>query len=129
MTPPEGDGSVFYTINPKSDLPTGTEIRNTARIIFDTNEPIDTPEWLNTIDNSKPESNVLPLDSQQATSTFDVSWTGSDEGAGIQDPQSWLTTMIKSATQTALDKSQDDSVRTDALSRLKITPTSLSNTR
>lgn len=85
VTPPEGDGSVLFTINPKEGLLTGTEIRNKADIIFDTNEPIVTPEWLNTIDVDKPVSNVLPLDDTQSDPEFMVYWTGSDIGAGVKD--------------------------------------------
>ncbi len=85
INPPDGDGSVLFTVMPKEDLTTGTEIRNSASIIFDTNEPIETPDWLNTIDNTKPTTNVLPLTSEQNTTDFEVQWTGTDEGAGIRD--------------------------------------------
>jgi len=70
---------------PKDGLPTGTEIRNKASIVFDTNDPIVTPEWLNTLDNSKPASQVLALAPTQDASDFEVSWSGTDEGAGIKD--------------------------------------------
>jgi hypothetical protein len=80
---PEGDGAVLFTVRAKSGQPTGTEIRNKARIIFDTNAPIDTPEWLNTLDNAPPDSQVLPLASNQDSTHFQVSWSGSDAGAGI----------------------------------------------
>lgn len=81
----EGEGSVVFTIMPKPGLPTGTEIRNSASIIFDTNEPIVTPEWLNTLDNTKPESSVVPLVPEQEIARFEVSWAGEDDGAGIRD--------------------------------------------
>lgn len=48
-TPPEGDGSVLFTVAAKPALALGTEICNQARIVFDLNAPIDTPEWCNTI--------------------------------------------------------------------------------
>jgi HYR domain/PKD domain len=83
INPPEGDGSVLFTVMPKTGLATGTEIRNKARIIFDVNEPIDTPEWFNTIDNSKPTSSVLPLTASQCESNINVQWAGTDEGSGI----------------------------------------------
>ena len=84
VNPPEGDGSVLFTIAPKA-LPSGTEICNQANIIFDTNEPIVTPEWCNTLDNDVPISAVLALPSIQATTDFEVQWDGSDVGAGIRD--------------------------------------------
>lgn len=83
--PPEGDGSVLFTVMPKKSLPTGTEIRNKARIIFDTNAPIDTPQWLNTLDNTKPTSKVLSVNARQCASSFQVKWSGSDVGAGVRD--------------------------------------------
>ena len=85
VNPPEGDGNVLFTVMPKTDLPTGTEIRNHAEIVFDVNSPIVTPEWLNTIDNDKPESIVLPLTSIQNLTDFLVEWTGNDIGVGIKD--------------------------------------------
>src|SRR6185369_2519510 len=48
--PPHGDGSVAFTVLPKANLTTGTQIANHASIVFDVNAPLDTPEWLNTID-------------------------------------------------------------------------------
>ena len=79
---PEGDGVVVFSVKPKTGQPDGTQIQNKARIVFDANAPIDTPTWLNTIDNSAPESHVLPL-AAQSSPRIQVSWTGSDTGAGI----------------------------------------------
>ena len=59
LNPPEGQGSVSFTVDPVGSLPTGTEIRNQASIVFDLNEPIVTPEWLNTIDLEDPVSQVV----------------------------------------------------------------------
>ena len=92
VTPPEGEGNVLFTVMPKTGLATGTEIRNKAKIIFDVNEPIETNEWMNTIDNSNPSSHVLPLDAVQYTATFDVQWEGSDDGAGIKDYTLYVST-------------------------------------
>ncbi len=58
--PPAGDAQVHFTIRPKAGLATGTAIRNHARVVFDTNAPIDTPEWLNTIDASAPSTTPTP---------------------------------------------------------------------
>ncbi|MBI4547656.1 MAG: VCBS repeat-containing protein [Ignavibacteriae bacterium] len=82
---PEGEGSVSFSIMPKSNLVTGSEIRNKASIVFDVNPPMLTAEWLNTIDNSKPRSSVLPFAPIQDSIAFLVSWSGSDTGSGIQD--------------------------------------------
>lgn len=82
--PPEGQGSVFFTIMPNRGLATGTEVRNQASIVFDVNAPISTSEWLTTIDNAAPSSQVLPLGSPQSPD-FRVEWSGTDDGAGVQD--------------------------------------------
>jgi hypothetical protein len=85
VNPLEGEGSVLFTVMPKAGLPTGTEVRNRASIVFDVNPPIDTPEWLNAIDNSPPASRALALAETQASPSFLVQWAGSDEGSGIRD--------------------------------------------
>jgi hypothetical protein len=75
---------VLFTILPKDVLTTGTEVRNKASIVFDANPPINTPEWLNTIDNTNPVSRVAPL-SAQSSHSFQVNWSGSDIASGLQD--------------------------------------------
>jgi len=85
VTSPEGQGSVLFTVMPKTNLPSGMEIRNSAGIVFDTNAAIVTPEWLNTIDNDSPLSYVAPLPATQPTADFLVQWAGSDLGAGVLD--------------------------------------------
>jgi hypothetical protein len=82
---PEGEGQVLFTVQPKEGVATGTEIRNRARIVFDANPFIDTPQWLNTIDNSKPTSHVLPLPATQCTTGINLQWSGTDQGSGISD--------------------------------------------
>jgi hypothetical protein len=83
--PPEGEGSVVFTVAPKAGLATGTEIRNRARIVFDANDPIDTAEWVNTLDSDNPASLVEPLNQMQSSATFQVCWAGADRGAGVMD--------------------------------------------
>ena len=70
---------------PKQGLPTGTAIRNRATIIFDLNAPINTPEWLNTLDNTTPTSHVLSLAATQTSPNFQIQWAGTDVGSGIND--------------------------------------------
>lgn len=82
-SPPEGEGWVSYTINPKSNLLSGTEICNKAIITFDSNPQIETNEIINTIDSLPPISNINPLQTE-SPSEFEVSWTGNDDlGSGI----------------------------------------------
>lgn len=84
VNPPEGDGAVVFTVKYKAGLPTGTRICNRANIVFDENDPILTPDWCNTLDKTKPSSQVLPLAATQTAVDFLVQWSGADEGAGIQ---------------------------------------------
>lgn len=83
--PPGVGGSVFFTVMPKASLPTGTEIQNQASIVFDVNAPILTQVWTNTLDGSAPTSSVVALPPTVSSTSFPVSWAGSDPGAGIQD--------------------------------------------
>ena len=53
-----GEGYVKYVVKPKSGLPSGTEIINRASIVFDYNDPILTPQVLNTLDAGVPTSHV-----------------------------------------------------------------------
>ena len=100
--PPEdctgiGKGYIAYTVQPRADLPTGTEIRNVALISFDDQTIIATnqidpqnpaagtdpkKEALNTIDASGPTSQVLPLPATTTTTDFTLSWSGSDDAGG-----------------------------------------------
>ena len=83
--PPKGEGWVCFSVKPKMDLTTGTEIRNKATIVFDVNPPMDTPEVFNTIDSDPPESWVEPLPEKQDSWEFEVRWNGTDNGSGIKD--------------------------------------------
>jgi len=80
----EGTGYVSYDVKLKSTLVTGDSINNIAQIIFDTNAPINTNNWLNVIDIDKPISSVNPLPTNINTASFLVSWGGSDYISGIR---------------------------------------------
>jgi len=80
---PQGAGVVSFSVLPKPGLQTGTVIRNQASIVFDTNAPIVTNEWFNTIDDGKPGSHVQPLAPKIRTNSFTVNWSGADGNSGI----------------------------------------------
>jgi len=84
-TPPEGDGFVSYSLKSTSELVTEDEIINSASIIFDANEPISTGEWVNTIDETKPESEMNGMDPTGTLTSFDISWSGSDAHSGVKE--------------------------------------------
>ena len=80
-----GQGSVLFTVMPKSGLAAGMQISNKATITFDLNAPIDTNTFTNTIDNSLPKSHVGELNSAQPFVIFLVKWSGTDTGSGVRD--------------------------------------------
>ena len=97
----DGEGLVSYFVSLKENVPSATRFGSAARIIFDENEPIDTPVWSNILDTEAPVSTVDPLDSVQTSAGFNVSWSGSDDASGIQhytiyvsengaEPEIWL---------------------------------------
>jgi hypothetical protein len=90
-------GHVSYTILAKSGLPTGTQIRNVALIIFDQGQVVATNqrdphdpsagtdperECLTTIDSGAPASQVLPLPPRSYQPDFQVCWAGQDDAGG-----------------------------------------------
>jgi RHS repeat-associated protein len=80
-SPPEGDGSVSYTIQPKASDTTGTIINAQASIVFDVNAPIATSQISDTLDARPPTSSVNALPTY-SPATFTVSWTGQDDPGG-----------------------------------------------
>jgi hypothetical protein len=81
----DGEGSIVFSIMPKTGLNSGTAIRNRASIIFDDNAPIVTNEWSNTVDGEAPMSQVQALNNVQPGSQFVVHWSGSDAGSAVRD--------------------------------------------
>ena len=89
----------LHRSRPMPGLPTGTQIRNVANIVFDGNTPIatdqvsdedpsqgidPTKQALITIDNTAPTSSVAALPATESSTSFTVSWSGSDgDGSGI----------------------------------------------
>ncbi|MDO8336185.1 MAG: CARDB domain-containing protein, partial [Candidatus Saccharibacteria bacterium] len=56
-----GEGYVTFSLKPKQEQATGTQIKGIAIITFDNNPPITTNEVFNTIDANAPTSSVVPL--------------------------------------------------------------------
>lgn len=75
---PGETGHVLFSIAPKPNLPSGTEIRNSAEIQFEIFDPLTTPEVVNIIDSEVPNCVVDALPAQVPTLQFDVFWSGSD---------------------------------------------------
>jgi RHS repeat-associated protein len=80
----QGTGYVTFSVMPKTGLANGTTISNQASIVFDVNAAIATNTVTNTIDSVYPTSSVSTLSATTASTSFTVSWSGSDPaGAGI----------------------------------------------
>ncbi|WP_166362084.1 calcium-binding protein [Pseudomonas akapageensis] len=85
-----GEGYVNFIVKPAAGAATGAVIDAKATIIFDTNEPIDTPAIFNTIDALLPSSQMdtaaatgSPAERTVQSTEFDVSWSGDDTGSGL----------------------------------------------
>src|SRR5262249_11346515 len=100
--PPEdgsgrGMGYITYTVQAKSVLPTGTQIRNVADVTFDLGNTIatdqvsetdptlgvdPTKQALVTIDSVAPASTVAALPAVSSVNVIRVSWSGTDDPGG-----------------------------------------------
>jgi hypothetical protein len=79
-----GQGGVMFDIQPYDTVSTGRMISNMAAIYFDFNDPIITNNWILHADNDPPSGHILALPDTQQTSSFMISWEGSDSGSGIR---------------------------------------------
>jgi hypothetical protein len=71
-----------YIVRPKEGSTSGTRIDAQARIVFDLNEPIDTPAIFHTLDAGTPAASVNPLPVRTGSTTVNVSWGGADDAGG-----------------------------------------------
>jgi RHS repeat-associated protein len=80
-----GQGFVTYTIKPKPSDATGTALAAQATVVFDTNSPLNTNAVTNIIDAGPPTSSVAALPAAEISTSFIVSWSGTDDvgGSGI----------------------------------------------
>ena len=82
VTAPEGDGFVTYAIQPATTITTGSVIDAEASIIFDDNDPIETPPIFNTIDAGAPTAQLTPQTREPDSNDIILSWTASDDAGG-----------------------------------------------
>jgi hypothetical protein len=78
----QGQGFATYTVRALQGTPSGTVVDAEARIVFDTNAPIDTPRVFNTLDGGIPVSSVTEAVATATAGVYRVSWTGQDEPEG-----------------------------------------------
>ncbi len=87
-----GQGFIEYRVQPLSDLDTGVTVSQQASIVFDTNEAIDTPVFLNTIDADAPVAGVILAPQTSKAATFPVAWAGTDVGSGLDSYDVYVST-------------------------------------
>jgi hypothetical protein len=81
-----GEGFVNYRIRPDQDSQTGDELHAEARIIFDSNLPIDTPPVFNTIDADLPVSTLQGSHTPMENSvSYELQWMVEDAGSGLRE--------------------------------------------
>jgi len=78
LLPPGVEGTIQFSVVPKTSSPTGTVTSNQATIVFDYNPPMSTSVWSNTLDNDPPISHVKKLAASQKLGYFTVKWSGTD---------------------------------------------------
>jgi hypothetical protein len=84
---------VSYTIQPKANAADGTQFTAQAAIVFDTEAPLLTNTWLNTLDLVPPTSQVSALPARTLVPSFMVNWSGSDgSGSGIASYDVYVST-------------------------------------
>jgi uncharacterized repeat protein (TIGR01451 family) len=108
LQPHETD-NVLLSIRPKSNLPSGTKIRNKATIQFEIFESLDTNEVVNVIDNTRPTCMVNPLPTTTPTLSFPISWSGAD-AVGEIESYSILMSVNGGSFSPFLEKTSDTSV-------------------
>ena len=107
----DGEGFVTYSAQPMAGATTGTTISAQASVVFDTNAPLKTPTFVNTIDAGAPTSTVTAALPADRPSSFTVELspaTTSSGGSGIgsftiyssdnNGPFIWLTTTSDTST-------------------------------
>ena len=111
VTPPEGEGYVSFSVMTKNNLPSGTELKNTAAITFDLNKPIITNEVVNTIDFLSPVTTLAALVDTVFGNSVTVTWNATDpeNGSGISTTTVYMSDNdggfypVGSTDQTSLD--------------------------
>ena len=86
---PEGEGSVRLLLEPRVRTD-GTVVTNEATIVFDTNAPIATGPWTNTLDGTAPTSATAPLPEFTRSASVPVSWAASDAVSGVGPVEIWV---------------------------------------
>lgn len=103
---PGETGNVLLSVRPRPGLPSGTVIRNKAKIQFEVFPPILTNEVVNIIDSTRPASLMNPLPAETSTLDFPISWSGSD-AVGEIDFYSILVSVDGSSFTPILERTRE----------------------
>ncbi len=98
-----GAGSVSFSALPKGSLSSGTAIANSAEIVFDSNEPIVTNTWTNTMVEALPGAivNVYPPNGSIGVPTDSYLDWENTPGAVTYDLYLWKEGQARPSTPTA----------------------------
>ena len=80
---PEGEGYVTFSVDLKPGLAHGTQIKNQATIIFDKNFPIETNEFVNTLDLMAPTTQMAYAVRSTDKTKAKIVFRSEDTGAGV----------------------------------------------
>ena len=78
-----GIGHLTYQIDLVEGLADGTRVSNQATIVFDDNDPINTPTWTNTTDYSLPTADLADITVSDDKLNYDFNVASNDKGSGI----------------------------------------------
>ncbi len=78
----DGEGEVSFDINFKRNIADGTEIKNRASIVFDQEDAIMTPYWINTVDLVAPVSKATSVEAVGDTD-IKINFEGTDALSGV----------------------------------------------
>lgn len=82
--PAGAEANFSFSVTPTPGLATGAQIAEQATVVFDGQAPMSTQNWVNTIDNTPPSSQVTALPATETSTSFTVQWAGTDAGSGMQ---------------------------------------------
>lgn len=81
--PPQGEGYVSFSVDLKPGLTDGAKLKNKATIIFDKNTPIETNEFVNTLDLVAPVTTMQSVTKAKGDSV-QVVCQSVDSGSGVE---------------------------------------------
>ncbi len=110
ITPPQGEGWVDFSVALKESVYSGIEIKNSASIIFDINEPIQTNTWINIIDNVSPVATINPIGYTHGENELKILLAGQDNKSGSGIGKYYLFGSINNAPYQLFGESYKENI-------------------